>query len=116
MLFGIGPDTFGVAFNKYFHNEMVNIWHKNVINAHCELLQLLITNGLVGVIAYYGMFISGIITFFKRNSVMLNAIAVAIMGYLCQGMINNIQGICTPFVFILLGVGMSIVLKEEAKS
>lgn len=113
MLFGTGPDTFGIAFRKYYYDEMINIWHKNVINAHCELLQLLITNGILGVIAYYGVFISGVKSFFKRDNIMLHAIAVAILSYLCQGMINNIQGMCTPFVFILLGLGMSIVLKNE---
>lgn len=115
MLFGIGPDTFGIIFSKYFQNEMIEIWNKNVVNAHCEPLQLLITNGILGAAAYYGMFISAVKVFLKKNSVVLKAIAVAIISYLCQGMINNIQGICTPFVFVLLGVGMSIALREEAR-
>lgn len=115
MLLGVGPDTYGIIFRKYYFNEMIAIWNKNIINAHCELLQLLITNGIAGVIAYYGMFISAVKLFLKNNTVMLKAIAVAIISYLCQGMVNNIQGMCTPFVFILLGVGMSIVFREDLK-
>ena len=92
---------------------MVNIWNKNVINAHCEMLQLLITNGILGVIAYYGMFLSAVKVFLGKNSTFLKAIGIAILSYLCYGLIDNIQGICTPMVFILLGVGMSGVVREK---
>ena len=113
ILFGIGPDTYGIIFKKYYFSEMVNIWNKNVINAHCEMLQLLITNGILGVIAYYGMFLSAVKVFLGKNSTFLKAIGIAILSYLCYGLIDNIQGICTPMVFILLGVGMSGVVREK---
>lgn len=116
MLFGIGPDTYGIIFRKFYFDEMLSIWNKNVINAHSEPLQLLITNGIAGLIAYYGIFISAVNVFITRNRIELKAISVAIISYLCQGLVNNIQGICTPLVFIMLGVGMSIVFREDLEA
>ena len=80
-------------------------------NAHNELLQYLVTTGLLGMVSYIGLFISSVIYIFKRANkrVIANVCIVAMVGYFAQAIINISQPITTPFFFIFMALGLGYV-------
>ncbi len=113
-IFGFGPDCFYYCLQEYglsvtpWAAEFINSGQE-LTNAHNEILTILINFGAFGVISYYGFFIHRIRLFIKAR---VHAEAcVWIAGALVLTFLHNLvsfqQIIATPFVFILLGIGMS---------
>ena len=84
------------------------------IDAHCELLQLLFTTGIFGVISYFGMELSVLIASIRayrndRPEALMGILVIS--GYLAQGMVNNLQIATTPVWFVLLGLFCAVTRK-----
>lgn len=105
-IFGYGLNCFGQLMAVDYSEEMVTLYGGMFIDAHNEVLQFLITTGIVGVIGYFGILISTVVNCAKKaaeNPVLIAGIA-GILGYLAQAMVNNPQTFLTPTVFLFLGV------------
>lgn len=108
-LFGAGPDGFYMEVYR-FYAEPLNIkWGENTVLtcAHNEWLNSLINVGLVGAVAYIGIFISGMIRFIKKSVSLPETLAPAmcIAAYMVHNFFCYQQIICTPIVFIIIGAG-----------
>lgn len=107
-LFGIGPDCFNSYVTKYHIEEAQLLWGEMILtNAHNEWLNTLINIGLFGVIAYIGIFVSAVCRFIKRASgnPIFAGVAAAIVSYMAYNFFCYQQVLCTPFIFILIGIG-----------
>ncbi|PIR98248.1 MAG: hypothetical protein COT89_00885 [Candidatus Colwellbacteria bacterium CG10_big_fil_rev_8_21_14_0_10_42_22] len=51
-LFGWGPDSYNVAFNKYFDPKIQRYETKLFDRAHNQVMDVLVMNGLLGLVAY----------------------------------------------------------------
>jgi len=91
-LFGIGPENFALAFNKYFDSgfysyEQGEVWFDR---AHNIYIDILVTNGWLGFLAYISMFIAAfylIFSLFKKdklNFAHLLAFSLFFTAYLFQ--------------------------------
>lgn len=118
-IFGFGPDCFYFCLQNY--GLSVTPWASGFINsgqdltnAHNEFLTILINFGALGVVSYYGFFIYRIGLFIKERK--KSEVCVWIAGALLLTFFHNLvsfqQIIATPFVFILLGIGMSNISKN----
>ena len=80
------------------------------ICAHNEWLNTLLNLGILGLIAYLGTFISSFKDCMKgaRKSPYLYGVAIAIVAYILHNFFCYQQIICTPTIFILMGMAQSV--------
>jgi len=122
-LIGSGPDTFIKVFPqdkkkalKYYGDEDIK-----VDKAHNEYLQIIVTNGIFS-FASYMIFIFGIISLniknIMKNGIMNNSILIAtfiaILGYQIQAFFNISVIQVAPFYYMIIGINLSLLLKEDS--
>ncbi len=110
-LIGVGPDSFSRISSIFFAKELQEQWNGSVLtNAHNEWLNIFVNYGVLGSIAYMGIFF----TSFKRSMQQIGKepyllmTCLCIIGYVTHNLFCYQQVICTPFVFIFMGIGESI--------
>lgn len=120
-LFGVGPDCFSVyaASVPEYLEQMKGFWGDLVLtNAHNEYLTKLYNIGIVGLLAYITMLITGFVTFMKNRdkNPILPAFALCIAAYMAHNIFCYEQVCCTPFFYILLGIGSNLIHNQTKKS
>ena len=120
-LFGVGPDCFSsyAASVPEYLEQMKAFWGNLVLtNAHNEYLTKLYTLGITGLLAYVVMLITGIVTFMKNRdkNPILPAFALCIVSYMVHNIFCYEQVCCTPFFYILMGIGSNLIHNREKKS
>lgn len=103
-LFGYGPDTYLVVSERTFYEEMVNKYGEVYDSAHNEYINYLICEGLIGLVCYLGIFITGIKNGVKKlssNNYILAPI-MAVISYMVQATVNIAIPITTPVFFTLM--------------
>lgn len=114
-LFGCGPDTFGCLVSKTIIFETNSYLGSYLDNAHNNFLQYLVTLGIVGLAAYLVFLGAAFFRLFKnrdKNSY-IPAILLAAVCYVFQSVINIDVPIVTPFLWLLLAMGMAACKKRE---
>lgn len=115
-VFGVGPDCFNSYVNAYYSDEEALLWGEKLLtNAHNEWLNILINAGILGATAYIGIYVTAIVRFFRshRQDIFLAGIAAACMSYMCYNFFCYQQVLCTPFIFILMGIGEYVLRQIE---
>ena len=107
LLIGVGPDCFDGAMDTYCAAEVAQYWDgKSLACAHNEYLNMLVTEGVLGVVSYLGIFLAVFLRAAKRvtKEPVLMAFMGSIVAYLGHNFFCYQQCICTPVIFILLGI------------
>lgn len=111
-LIGLGPDCFAEFLYQFpdlvaSSNELFG--SQKLMNAHNEILTMLVNVGILGTIAYLGIFITFFIRFMKKGNkdAILYIPAVCVLSYLTHNMVSFGQILNLPFVFIIMGLGES---------
>ncbi|MDE7231894.1 MAG: O-antigen ligase family protein, partial [Lachnospiraceae bacterium] len=115
-LFGLGPDCFASYLEANHGEEMSLLWGNKVLtNAHNEWLTTLINVGIFGAVAYIGIFVTEIRRFAKawQKDYLLAGAAASAVSYMAYNFFCYQQVCCTPFVFLLLGIGEYLLRQEE---
>ncbi len=111
-IFGAGPDCFYDTVYTYHSDELFRRWGENTILtcAHNEWITQIVNTGIIGGIAYIGIFVSAVVSFTK-NSVKIPELIAPVMciaAYFAHNFFCYQQIICTPIIFIIIGAGVSI--------
>lgn len=111
-LFGVGSDCF--ASYAYMNNSIasyLDIYFSGAMltNAHCEPITSLVNQGILGTIAYYGIFASYIIRSIKSEKVSDHALCISIVAicYVASNLLNYTHILNLPIMFVLLGWGQA---------
>lgn len=107
-LIGVGPDCLSSYVAANYSEEAELFWGQKVLtNAHNEWLNILINGGVLGFVSYVGIFATAIQRFMKAEgeNLLLAGIAAATASYMAYNFFCYQQVCCTPFVFILMGIG-----------
>ena len=120
-LFGVGPDCFSAyaASVPEYLEQMKAFWGDLVLtNAHNEYLTKLYNIGIVGLLAYVTMLVTGFTTFMKKRdwNPMFPAFALCIVSYMTHNIFCYEQVCCTPFFYILMGIGSNWIHNQTKKS
>lgn len=110
-LFGVGPDGYAPYAYNLYADRLEAMWgDRTLTNAHNEWMNSLINFGLFGVIAYIGIFVSSCVRFAKKqkDAPMLVGIIACVVSYMCHNAFCYQTVCCTPFIFLLMGIGMYI--------
>lgn len=112
-LFGAGPDGFSSFVYSFFGAELNAKWGEGTVLtcAHNEWLNSLINLGIVGATCYIGIFVATIKRCLK-NSIEypeLYAVALAVIAYMGHNFFCYQQIICTPTIFIIMGMGEALI-------
>lgn len=123
-LFGCGPDGFtpyayqlmGDAINEFWHNQLVP-------NVHNEWFNAVINYGLIGGLAYLGIFVSSAYACMKSalaekegkriGDAAVFGAGLAAAGYIAHNVLCYQQIIGTPLIFVLMGIGAAKMRQER---
>lgn len=111
-LFGVGPDGYAPYAYAFYQERLVEMWgDRTLVNAHNEWLNALVSYGIVGTVAYVGIFITSIKEFAKKqiDKPMMVGFIACVVSYMCHNFFCYQQVCCTPFLFIIIGAGMYMV-------
>jgi O-antigen ligase len=114
-LFGIGPDCYSAYATGLYQERLARIWPNNTLtNAHNEWFNMLINAGIIGAACYIGIFVSAVKRFTKAQdkTFMLITFSACIVSYMAYNFFCYQQVLCTPFIFMLIGMGEYIVRNE----
>ena len=108
-LFGYGPDTYLIVSERTFYEEMVERFGEVYDSAHNEYINYLICEGIIGLVSYLGIFISGLVVAIKniKNNIYIIAPILAVIVYLVQAFVNIAIPITTPVFFTLMYIGVA---------
>lgn len=117
-LFGAGPDSFAAYGygNPVYAQQLADMWGDSTLtNAHCEWMNELVCYGIVGAACFAGIFVSAVGRFYKagRSNPALIAVALCLLSYTGHNVFCYQQAVCTPFVFLILGMGERLLTLEE---
>ena len=109
-LIGYGPDTYYIITMDRYKHEMIQAAYGYFDAAHNEYIDYITTIGILGIAAYFGIFVSGLRQMFKRpKNVYAIACGFAVLAYLVQAVVNIAIPIVTPVLMLLLYVGINSV-------
>lgn len=112
MLFGSGPETYGIAMSRRYYYEMVSTRNILYDSPHSEPLQYLFTTGILGFLAFYATMGSGIAEGLRKGGIPA-AFALGCIPYLSASLINISTPVSTPLLFLALALAVSV--KEYEK-
>lgn len=120
-LVGVGPDCFSnyVYSEPGISNMLYNVFgDARLTNSHNEWLTIFVNLGLFGALTYAAAFISAIIRQVKgyKTSEIVLVSALCIISYTMHNMVSFQQVICTPIVFIMLGMGEKSLRRQKIKN
>ena len=132
LFFGVGCDC--MCSYAYSMDDMVVMLNRYIgrvylTNAHNELLSMIINEGIVGAVAYFGVQISAICGCVRNldlpgtgaegdvsdsmyNGLLLGAI-LSTAGYMTIGTVGFMQILSTPFLFIAIGMAMGLIKRRN---
>ena len=117
LLFGSGPDTLYHVCKPYFSELFARFGDSSVNCAHNELINYLVTQGALGLLAYLGLMITAVargIKAAKHDPLTLIFIS-AVIGCLAQSVVNIYTPITTPILFIFVALTEAISTNTEIK-
>jgi len=79
-LIGWGPENFGIAYNKYYNPEYYQYEHTWFDRAHNKLMDVAVMNGMLGLLAYMGMWVSVAWLVFRRKGFSFDMMAALFFG------------------------------------
>lgn len=107
-LLGIGPDNFPAVFARYYHKEAVAQFPSSnggLDKAHNEFLDVLLDNGILGLLAYLGFFAS-LLYYALRDADkkrLAPALGVAVISYMAHAFFGYQLPIQSPVMWMLIG-------------
>lgn len=107
-LLGVGPDCFHSYVAARYSAQQDLYWGSmQLTNAHNEWMTSLINVGILGTIAYMGIYVTAIRRFFRkyRLNLLLVGITASCVSYMLYNFFCYQQVLCTPYVFMLMGTG-----------
>ena len=126
LFFGMGPDSMYLIFQD-LSDKLQQIWlplaeklditdstQITLANAHNEWLTMFINLGIVGGLAYAGLFVTAVVSCFRRfaDRPALVPCAAALCGYVAGVMFTHQEALAAPAVYTIMAVGMMILYRD----
>ncbi len=108
-IFGCGLGCYHCFIEPFYGAEMYEMAQILFYEPHNDFLYVLSTTGIVGVIGFFGMIGSAIVSALRRRKdrEMQLMVIAALAAFLVQGLVNSFTIFVIPFLFIILGMADS---------
>ncbi len=109
-IFGAGPDEFR-EITVHYCEDMTSKMNTVLNCAHNEWLDRYVNGGILGGTAYLGIFISSFVIMFRKAEEHPELVAVLLCSaaYFFHNIFCYQRLTCTPFIFVFIAAGISIV-------
>ncbi len=119
-VFGIGPDNFPRFFAKYYKAEAKEMFpdsNGNLDKAHNEFLDVLLDNGIAGLIAFLGFFGTLLWACFRNadKNKFAPVLGVAVVSYMAHAFFGYQLPIQSPVMWIMIGAAGAFARGENGK-
>ncbi len=118
-LFGVGPDGYAPYAYSLYQDRLAQMWgERTLTNAHNEWMNALINYGLFGMLAYVGIFLTGIKNFAEKqeNMPVIVGFIACIVSYMSHNFFCYQQVCCTPFIFLIMGAGVYLIRNMQGEN
>ena len=115
-LIGVGPDNFKMCMTAHFSQDIRAFWgDRTLACAHNEWLNMAVNEGILGLIAYAGIFATSLARLGKtiKNEPMAMPFFAAVLSYVLYNIFCYQQCISTTMIFIFMGMGEMIILHSQ---
>lgn len=116
-LFGAGPAGFYFAAKEYLSEGEMAAFEKRglLLDAHNVYLQLLVTVGVLGLLAYAAFLALMLRRFFQRakEDPSMLAFFMPLASYVIQAFVNNVHIYIEPLLFLWAAAGISVCCKAR---
>jgi len=109
---GVGPDAMWCYLYKDSSEGLYGLLYEHfgnsvLTNSHCELLTVFANVGIVGLVAFVGMFLSGIIGFLKKgkDDAPVLACGFSLLAYMVNNTFSFQQTLNGATIFVIMGIG-----------
>ncbi|MEK7624344.1 MAG: O-antigen ligase family protein [Patescibacteria group bacterium] len=102
-LFGWGPDNYLVAYEKHYDPDYAIYGETWLDRAHNKIFDLLVMQGIFGLLAYLGIFVAAFYLLFKKHIAGKIFIVAGLIAYFVQNLFLFDQFNSDIVFFILLG-------------
>ncbi|MCL5004462.1 MAG: O-antigen ligase family protein, partial [Patescibacteria group bacterium] len=106
-IFGWGQENYLTAYQKYYNPDYAIYGESWLDRAHNKIFDLLVMQGIFGLLAYLGIFASVIYVLFKKDGLMTKFIVAALIGYFVQNLFVMDQIVSDIMFFAVLGYAIS---------
>ncbi len=118
-VFGIGPDNFKTFFASYFLDEAIKMFPSSnggLDKAHNEFLDVLLDNGIVGLLAYLAFFGCLLWYAFRRvdEDRLAPVLGVAVAAYMAHAFFGYQLPLQSPVMWMMIGLLGAYVRSEGA--
>lgn len=115
-IFGAGADQFYHVIQTYVSDWTSSMSSGVLTNAHNEWLTAFVNFGLSGGAVYLLIFLSAVVRGIRNRGDVPYAPAVSacVAAYLAHNLFCYQQYICTPYVFIIMGVGETLLSRDRS--
>jgi len=104
-LIGAGPDNFPLILDLYMHKDLLTLWTGFTIqNPHCEVLTILVNNGLIGLASYLALIVLSFKNCYKSIDKTKRVATIVVLVYFIHSLVSFQQINSTPLLFITLGL------------
>lgn len=118
-ILGAGPDEYNEVLYHYCADELnAFLGKRQIVCAHNETITQFVNGGILGGLAYLGIFISAFVLSAKNSDKHSELIAVmmCIASYFFHNIFCYQRITCTPFIFVIFGAGMNIIRNNGSYS
>jgi len=115
-IIGVGPDCYAIYAHGNYTDLLKEQWSGAILtNAHNEWMNMFINTGFLGGVAYLGIFVTSLVRFVKNSESrpVLLGLAACIAAYMAHNLFCYQQVLCSPFVFLFMGIGEYQMRKKE---
>ncbi len=115
-IFGWGNENFLVAYEKHYNPDYAIYGESWLDRAHNKIFDVLVMQGIFGLLAYLGIFGAAFYFLFKQKSRESAFVTAAIIGYFVQNLFVMDQIISDITFFAMVGFIISISKQEQVIS
>lgn len=115
-LIGTGPETIAYEMVSRHGDKMNEMFGFYYDNAHNELIQYLVTLGLLGMLSYLFLVGSAVKSSLKAESTISRAMVLPIVAYFAQSLVNISQPITTPLFFVFLAFTQCRICESKSEN
>lgn len=102
-LFGTGLETFGIVMKNTRYDEMLSVAGQVFDSPHNEILQYLLTSGMIGCVSLYAWYIFTCIDAIRSHGKSA-ACAVAVLVYICVSSVNISVPMTQVYIVVLMAL------------